>query len=41
MVVEAFDMRGLKLKEVKVKAIDHVVEVCGSVIASCPLFYKL
>jgi len=39
MVVEAFDMRSLKLKEVKVKAIDHIVKVCGSVIASCPLFY--
>lgn len=39
MVREAFEMRQVKLKEVKVKAIDHVVEQCGSVIAACPLFY--
>ena len=39
MVREAFEMRQVKLKEVKVKAVDHVVKKCGSVIAACPLFY--
>ncbi|MGC9372049.1 MAG: pyruvoyl-dependent arginine decarboxylase [Thermovirgaceae bacterium] len=39
MVRDAFEMRQVKLREVKVKAVDHVVENCGSVIAACPLFY--
>ncbi|HON33421.1 MAG: arginine decarboxylase, pyruvoyl-dependent [Thermovirgaceae bacterium] len=39
MVREAFAMRSLGLKEVKVKAIDHVVRECGTVFAGCPLFY--
>lgn len=40
MVREAFAMRSLALKEVKVKSIEHKVERCGSVIAACPLFYE-
>ena len=40
MVREAFEMRALALREVKVKAVDHVVEQCGSVFAGCPLFYR-
>jgi arginine decarboxylase len=39
MVREAFDMRSLALKEVKVKAVDHVVRECGTVFAGCPLFF--
>ncbi|HDQ92699.1 MAG TPA: arginine decarboxylase, pyruvoyl-dependent [Synergistetes bacterium] len=39
MVMEAFDMRSLALKEVKVKAVDHVVRECGTVFAGCPLFF--
>ncbi|HPD96841.1 MAG TPA: arginine decarboxylase, pyruvoyl-dependent [Synergistales bacterium] len=39
MVREAFDMRSLALKEVKVKAVDHVVKECGTVFAGCPLFF--
>ncbi|HOB10119.1 MAG: arginine decarboxylase, pyruvoyl-dependent [Acetomicrobium sp.] len=41
MVREAFAMRNLPLKEVKVKSIEHKVERCGSVIAACPLFYEV
>ena len=40
MVREAFEMRSLDLKEVKVKAIDHVVKECGTVFAGCPLFFS-
>jgi len=40
MVREAFEMRALALREVKVKAVDHIVEQCGSVFAGCPLFYR-
>ncbi|HHV52390.1 MAG: arginine decarboxylase, pyruvoyl-dependent [Synergistales bacterium] len=40
MVREAFAFRGYPLKEVKVKAIEHVVDECGAVIAACPLFYE-
>jgi len=39
MVREAFEMRSLVLRDVKVKAIDHVVEECGTVFAGCPLFF--
>ena len=39
MVREAFEMRSLGLKEVKVKAIDHAVGECGTVFAGCPLFF--
>ena len=39
MVREAFDMRSLDLRDVKVKAIDHVVKECGTVFAACPLFF--
>ncbi len=39
MVREAFEMRGIRLREVLVKSIEHVVEECGAVIAACPLFY--
>ncbi len=39
MVREAFEMRSLDLKQVKVKAVDHVVGECGSVFAACPLFF--
>ncbi|AFM21340.1 MAG TPA: arginine decarboxylase, pyruvoyl-dependent [Acetomicrobium flavidum] len=41
MVREAFAMRNLLLKEVKVKSVEHRVERCGSVIAACPLFYEV
>ncbi len=39
MVKEAFEIRGIPLKEVLVKSIEHTVEKCGSVVAACPLFY--
>ncbi len=39
MVEEGFKMRGLPLKEVLVKGIDHRVEKAGSVIAAAVLWY--
>lgn len=39
MVDEAFEMRGLELEEVKVAAVDHVVENIGCVFAAVPLWY--
>ncbi len=41
MVREAFEMRSLALREVKVRAIDHVVGECGTVFAGCPLFFPV
>ncbi|MCW2276731.1 pyruvoyl-dependent arginine decarboxylase [Heliophilum fasciatum] len=39
MVEEAFEVRGKALKEVKVNAVDHVVEKIGCAFAAAPLWY--
>jgi len=39
MVEEAFEMRGLELQEVKVAAVEHVVEHIGCAFAAVPLWY--
>lgn len=39
MVEEAFEARGKELKEVKVKAVDHVVNKIGCAFAAAPLWY--
>lgn len=39
MVEEAFAARQLELADVRVKAIDHVVEKVGCVLAAVPLWY--
>ena len=40
MVVDGFDYRNRKLKEIQSVGIEHKVEVCGSVFAAAVLWYK-
>lgn len=40
MVVDGFDYRNRKLKEIKSLGIEHKVERCGSVFAAAVLWYK-
>lgn len=40
MVVDAFDYRKRKLKEIKSIGIQHKVQVCGSTFAAVVLWYK-
>lgn len=40
MVVDAFDYRKRKLKEIKSTGIQHTVENCGAVFAAAVLWYK-
>jgi arginine decarboxylase len=39
MVLEAFELRGLELREIKVRAIEHRVENCGAAFAGVALWY--
>ncbi|WP_041313580.1 pyruvoyl-dependent arginine decarboxylase [Heliomicrobium modesticaldum] len=39
MVQEAFEVRGMELKEIKVQAVDHTVETIGCAFAAAPLWY--
>ncbi|QGG49075.1 pyruvoyl-dependent arginine decarboxylase [Heliorestis convoluta] len=39
MVEEAFEVRGMALKEVKVNAVEHKVEKIGCAFAAAPLWY--
>ncbi|MCC5914935.1 MAG: arginine decarboxylase, pyruvoyl-dependent [Balneolaceae bacterium] len=40
MVVDGFEYRNRKLKEIKSLGIEHQVELCGSVFAAAVLWYK-
>jgi arginine decarboxylase len=40
MVIDGFDYRNRKLKEVKSIGVEHKVERCGSVFAAAVLWYK-
>ncbi|MDW7675787.1 MAG: arginine decarboxylase, pyruvoyl-dependent [Bacillota bacterium] len=39
MVKEAFEMREMKLKEIKISAVDHKVQKIGCAMAAAPLWY--
>lgn len=39
MVQESFEMRGMKLVETKVSAVEHKVKKIGCVVAAAPLWY--
>ncbi|MBZ4653081.1 MAG: pyruvoyl-dependent arginine decarboxylase [Peptococcaceae bacterium] len=39
MVEEAFQMRGMKLVDVKIAAVEHTVEKIGCALAAVPLWY--
>ena len=40
MVVDGFEYRGRKLKEIKSFGIEHKIETCGAVFAAAVLWYK-
>src|SRR5690625_1909121 len=40
MVIDAFEYRKRKLREIKMAGIEHKVEVCGSTFAAVVLWYK-
>lgn len=40
MVIDAFDFRDRKLKEIRSIGIEHQVKVCGSAFAAAVLWYK-
>jgi arginine decarboxylase len=40
MVVDGFEYRNRKLKEIKSLGIEHQVEICGAVFAAAVLWYK-
>ncbi len=39
MVEEAFELRGMKLADVKIAAVEHTVEKIGCALAAVPLWY--
>jgi arginine decarboxylase len=40
MVVDGFEYRNRKLKEIKSYGIEHKIETCGAVFAAAVLWYK-
>jgi arginine decarboxylase len=40
MVVDGFEYRNRKLKEIKSFGIEHKIETCGAVFAAAVLWYK-
>lgn len=38
MILEAFEVRGLSIEEVKVVSVEHEVRKCGCVVAACVFF---
>jgi arginine decarboxylase len=39
MVTEAFEHRRMKLAEIRVSSVEHIVATCGCVFAAVPLWY--